>query len=49
MDYQQDYVMRLIKQMMQALAKIIFKKKDEEEITNSLLTTSQEGRGFGRD
>lgn len=45
MDYQQDYVMRLIKQMMQALAKIIFKKKDEEEITNSLLTTSPDGSG----
>lgn len=43
MDYEQDYVMRLIKQMMQALAKIIFKKTDEEEINETILTTGPEG------
>ena len=31
MDYEQDYVMRLIKQMMQVLAKLIFHKKEETE------------------
>ena len=47
MDYQQDYVMRLIKQMMQAIAKIMFKKKkkEEEEISDSFLTTSSDGSG----
>lgn len=44
MDYEQDYVMRLIKQMMQALAKIIFKKTDEEEINEAILITGPEGR-----
>ncbi|WP_230397791.1 DUF6483 family protein [Novisyntrophococcus fermenticellae] len=43
MDYEQDYVMRLIKQMMQALAKIIFKKTNEEEISETILTTGSEG------
>ena len=46
MDYEQDYVMRLIKQMMQALAKIIFKKTDEEEINETILTT---GPGGGKE
>ncbi|HIU74419.1 MAG TPA: hypothetical protein IAC62_00885 [Candidatus Pelethocola excrementipullorum] len=45
MDYQQDYVMRLIKQMMQAIAKIMFKKKEEEEISDSFLTTSSDENG----
>lgn len=44
MDYEQDYVMRLIKQMMQALAKIIFKKTDDEEINEAILITGPEGR-----
>lgn len=43
MDYEQDYVMRLIKQMMQALAKIIFKKTDDEEINEAILITGPEG------
>lgn len=43
MDYQQDYVMRLIKQMMQAIAKIIFKKTEEEEIPEQLITTDGDG------
>lgn len=40
MDYEQDYVMRLIKQMMQVLAKLIFHKKEEPEITEPTLTSS---------
>ena len=35
MDFEQDYIMRQIKQMMQALAKIIFNKKEELEIGES--------------
>lgn len=40
MDYEQDYVMRLIKQMMQVLAKLIFHKKEETEVTEPTLTSS---------
>lgn len=40
MDYEQDYVMRLIKQMMQVLAKLIFHKKEETEVTEPTLTFS---------
>ena len=39
MDYEQDYVMRLIKQMMQVLAKLIFHKKEETEVTEPTLTS----------
>lgn len=41
MDYEQDYIMRLIKQMMQALASILFNKKLEEEPAAEL--TSADG------
>lgn len=40
MDYEQDYVMRLIKQMMQVLAKLIFHKKEEPEVAEPTLTSS---------
>lgn len=37
MDYEQDYIMRLIKQMIQALASVIFNKRlDEEELSVSI-------------
>lgn len=42
MDYEQDYVMRLIKQMMQVLAKLIFHKKEETEITEPTFTSSKD-------
>lgn len=45
MDFEQDYIMRQIKQMMQALAKIIFNKKEEMEIEESgTITTGSEGK-----
>lgn len=40
MDYEQDYVMRLIKQMMQALSKIIFNKKEEYTSTEPEFTSA---------
>lgn len=40
MDYEQDYVMRLIKQMMQVLGKLIFHKKEETDVTEPTLTSS---------
>lgn len=43
MDYQQDYVMRLIKQMMQAVSKIVFKKTDTDIETESIHIDTTEG------
>jgi hypothetical protein len=42
MDYQQDYVMRLIKQMMQAVSNIVFKKTDTDKETDSIQTDTTE-------
>lgn len=43
MDYQQDYVMRLIKQMMQAVSHIVFHKTDTDKRTESIQEKTTEG------